>query len=97
MRTSVVAQCDPAREARILEVNGPPAVAVDDHSGCLFNKEAAAGVDYQREVKGRHAAGANEGVVCLASHRLLAGVSPVVVSARAPRRRRPVLLGDRGC
>ena len=37
------------------------------------------------------------GVVCLASHRLLAGVSPVVVSARAPRRRLPVLLGDRGC
>ena len=63
MHMSVVAQRNPAREARILEVNGPPAVAVDDHSGCLFNKEAAAGVDYQREVKGRHAAGAIEGVL----------------------------------
>src|SRR4029450_9674483 len=39
----------------------------------------------------------NMRVVCLASHRLLAGESPAVVSARAPRSRLPVLLGDRGC
>jgi hypothetical protein len=36
-------------------------------------------------------------VVCLASYCLVTGASPVVVSARAPRSRLPVLLGDRGC
>ena len=39
----------------------------------------------------------NKGVVCLESHRLLAGVSPAVVITGEPRSRRPVLLEDRGC
>jgi hypothetical protein len=39
----------------------------------------------------------NQRMVCLESHCLLAGESPVVVIAREPRRRLPGLLGDRGC
>ena len=39
----------------------------------------------------------NQGVVCLERHRVLAGASPAVVITGAPRRRRPVLMGDRGC